>query len=130
MKKMCKTCGKITELLSWEDECYSCKLAKHAEEVKQAVLNGEDTDCEREIYCPWCGVTIDDPEMREAYEDGTHVIECDECGKEFTLETSVSYSYSTSRKLPEWVIEDRRRAAAIRKEMENEKEKQSRKQSH
>ena len=34
MKKMCKTCGKITELLSWEDECYSCKLAKRADEKR------------------------------------------------------------------------------------------------
>lgn len=25
MKKQCKICGKVAEMLSWEDECYACK---------------------------------------------------------------------------------------------------------
>lgn len=25
MKKTCKICGKVAEMLSWEDECYICK---------------------------------------------------------------------------------------------------------
>lgn len=28
MKKQCKICGKVAEMLSWEDECYACKKKK------------------------------------------------------------------------------------------------------
>lgn len=85
-----------------------------SESLAERINAGSKTFCEREIYCPWCGEINDDFEMREAYEDGTHVIKCDECGNEFTLETSISYSYSTSKKLPKWFIDDRKREAEAR----------------
>lgn len=32
MKKVCKECGEIKEMFSWEDHCYSCrkKIAENA----------------------------------------------------------------------------------------------------
>lgn len=114
MKKQCKICGKVAEMLSWEDECYACKKKQHMKDVLQDIQEGHDTSCEDEIYCPWCSVIIEcDADTPEAYEDGTHTIDCPECGKEFMLETSVSFSYSTSRKLPDWIIHDRERRKSI-----------------
>ena len=116
MEKICKTCGKIANLSPWEEDCYSCRCAKHVKKIQQEIIDGtlrNGTCCEDEIYCPWCGAINDDPAMQEAYEEGEHVIECCECEKEFTLDTSISYSYSTYRELPEWVVEDRERAAEL-----------------
>ena len=114
MKKQCKICGKVAEMLSWEDECYVCKKKQHVKDVLQDIQEGRDTSCEDEIYCPWCGVILAcDADTPEAYEDGTHVIDCPECGREFALETSVSFSYSTSRKLPGWILRDRERRGAV-----------------
>lgn len=109
MKKQCKICGKVAEMLSWEDECYACKKKQHMKDVLQDIQEGRDTSYEEEIYCPWCGVEIECCEMDEAYNEGQYAIDCPACGKEFMLETSVSFSYSTSRKLPDWIIRDRER---------------------
>ena len=113
MKKQCKICGKVAEMLSWEDECYICKKKQHMKDVLQDIQEGRDTSCENEIYCPWCGTEIERCEMNEAYNEGRYIIDCPECGKEFVLETSVSYSYSTSRKLPDWIIRDRERRKSL-----------------
>lgn len=58
---------------------------------------GNDTLC----ICPWCGYSFgflgyeDCPEMNE---EGDYDMECEECGREFTLETTISFFYDTKRK--------------------------------
>lgn len=37
MKKPCKICGKVAEMLSWEDECYACKKKQHMKDVLQDI---------------------------------------------------------------------------------------------
>jgi hypothetical protein len=100
--KKCKTCGKEKQyLMSWETECYSCRGKRREREIKQQVENGEITgvDYEDAIYCPYCGLKHEaDCEDDRFYVEGEHEFICDECEKEFLVDTSVSYSYSTSRK--------------------------------
>lgn len=56
----------------------------------------DDTLC----ICPWCGYSFgylgyaDCPEMNE---EGEHNMTCEECGKNYTLTTSVSFFYETER---------------------------------
>jgi transposase-like protein len=47
--------------------------------------------------CPHCGETFDvsENECWRLYEEGEHDIECNSCGLEFTVQTHVSFSYST-----------------------------------
>ena len=55
------------------------KKKQHMKDVLQDIQEGRDTSCEDEIYCPWCGVIIEcDADTPEAYEDGTHTIDCPE----------------------------------------------------
>jgi len=47
--------------------------------------------------CPHCGVTsrIDDNEWYELYEEGMHEVTCPDCDLDFSVSTSVSYSFTT-----------------------------------
>lgn len=104
MKAKCEVCGKPIDVLSWDRKiCYSCRKAEYAAEIKRQITSGEKTevDCESEIYCPYCGEEIelepcDDSDI--LYCDGEHEVECPLCEKVFIVNTSVSYSYDTSRK--------------------------------
>lgn len=101
MKKICETCGKPFDALFPWSECDDCINKRHIREVQIDIRECGETVFEDKIYCPWCGEIIDGSEMIEAHTDGKFVILCPKCGKDFTLETDVSYSYSTKRELPE-----------------------------
>ena len=118
--KICSRCGKPFRAYMYETMCFRCSKEKNLEDIKSSILSGEadSTDCEYDVICPWCGEVLEaDCESSEFYEDGTHVMQCWHCDKEFTLSTSVSYSYSTERELPRYVIEDRKRAQEVREKV-------------
>ena len=100
MIKICKTCGKERNMMSWETECYPCEKERHAREIRRQIEDGEiaEVDCEDKIYCPYCGqVHEEDCEDDTFYVGGEHEFICCECEKEFLVDTHVSYSYSTRR---------------------------------
>lgn len=68
--------------------CYECKELDDE--------NGEVTHGSR-VRCPHCSYVMDvaESELFELYEDGDHDINCDDCGKEFTVVTSVSHSFES-----------------------------------
>lgn len=47
--------------------------------------------------CPHCGTESDvsDNEWWKLYEEGEHEVTCPSCDEDFTVSTSVSYSFST-----------------------------------
>ena len=117
--KSCERCGKTIKSYCYETMCYKCSKEKNLEGIKESILSGEklSTYGEDEVICPWCGEVLEvDCETDELYVDGQHVMRCYDCNKEFTLSTSVSYSYSTERDLPSWILRDRE----IRKELVDE----------
>ena len=75
------------------------KLNNVYDELEEGEIpdTGDDTLC----ICPWCGYSFgwlgyeDCPEMNE---EGEFDMTCEECGKEYTLTTSVSFYYETERK--------------------------------
>ena len=104
--KICPICGKNKITFPWEDMCYSCQREQHEREIKEQIQSGHETETsyEDEIYCPWCGKKLYfEPcyDYELLYAAGDHEAECPECGKPFTVDTSVSYSYST-RRLEKW----------------------------
>lgn len=110
--KNCARCGKpFTDY--WpelETLCPSCRSDAYDEEMERMLSSGEktSTDCEHDVYCPWCGVKIEgDCEDREFYEEGSWSYICPECEKEFLVSTYVSYSYSTDRELPAYMLRER-----------------------
>lgn len=110
MTKPCERCGKNFNAYLYATMCYKCQAEKNLEDVKKSILSGEatSTDCENDVICPWCGEVIEgDCETSEFYEDGEHVFACPYCDEEFTLSTSVSYTYSTERELPAYVLRER-----------------------
>lgn len=50
-----------------------------------------------EPKCPHCGhdCNVSDNEWWELYEEGEHEVTCPSCDQDFTVSTSVSYSFST-----------------------------------
>ena len=52
----------------------------------------ENTDT---IVCPYCDYEFDSYD--NSYEEGEEEVECLSCGKEFKCETTVTYSWSTSK---------------------------------
>lgn len=116
-KKMCISCGRAFDAFWHETMCYKCHVELYRNDIKNQILTGEhsSTECEENVFCPWCAEMIEGGcEDHEFYEDGTHIYRCPECNKEFTLETSVSYSYSTQRTLPTYILNDRERARLAR----------------
>lgn len=108
----CEICGKPFKSYCYETRCYKCNIEKYNTDIKEGIQSGEETSTygESEVFCPWCGEMLEgDCETSEFYEDGTHVFQCYECEKEFTLSTSVSFSYSTERELPSYILRDRER---------------------
>ena len=108
--KSCERCGKTFNSYFYETMCYRCQTEKNIDDVKARILSGEETstDCERDVICPWCGEVIEeDCETDVFYEDGEHVFDCPYCDKEFALSTSVSYTYSTEREIPTYVLRER-----------------------
>ena len=107
MERKCCKCGKIFFGFSWDTntKCYNCLKLENLEAIQMAIKDGDedvDTYSSDYVICPYCGHAME-PDLGyadwpEIYEDGSHDTECPECGKTFTLSTSVSYSWETERK--------------------------------
>lgn len=56
-----------------------------------------DYFCNKDPKCPHCGteVNVGDNELWKLYEEGEHDISCPNCDLDFTVTTSVTYSFST-----------------------------------
>ena len=101
MTKLCKKCGKESTLLSWETECYSCRQKAYQDSVTEQIASGEiaGAESESDIYCPYCGHFMESyADNHHLFEAGDHNYDCDKCEKEFTIETEVSFAFSTRRK--------------------------------
>lgn len=96
MKKTCKVCGKVRDMLVWEDTCYQCCNDKYARELSERLKTSEeDSTCrEDEIYCPWCGCHYE-PELSDGLPEGD--TECPECERMFMVTCDVDVRYSTER---------------------------------
>jgi len=84
MIKICKTCGKERNMMSWETECYSCRKERNRKEIQQQIESGEITevDCEDEIYCPHCGFVHEaDCDDDRLYIEGECEFICHGCGR-------------------------------------------------
>ena len=95
---VCKTCGKEM----WDgfyDECYSCRNRGCQSKIREGIVSGEEnsTSFEDDIFCPWCGEIYNMDDEPILYEEGEHNLFCSRCEKPFTVDVSVSYSYSTTR---------------------------------
>lgn len=104
-KDICVSCGRHRSELSeipWSHnlgngelgiKCKDCHRSEIAE--RKASFSG-DTEYTDDIICPFCGEKHEqDSETRAFYEDGSHDFDCGYCNEKFTVETSISYSYST-----------------------------------
>lgn len=106
MEKVCKRCGKIAQMMSWEDYCYACLIQNELERVQLNVREAKededpDTYSTDYVICPYCGCELPTDlsyeDFPEIYEEGDHKLTCPECDKDFRLTTSVSYSWETER---------------------------------
>jgi len=53
-----------------------------------------DHECTDEVVCPWCGCEFTDSwEFSDSYDE----LQCDECGKIFSMIREIEVSYSTRR---------------------------------
>src|SRR5512141_2687507 len=68
--------------------CYSCK---------EMDTSAEEVDSEDYIRCPYCShrMSVHDGDSYDLFEDGHHDVSCGECGKDFEVKTSVSYSFES-----------------------------------
>lgn len=105
--KKCERCGKDIMMLPWENICWDCQSQIELENIQNAINEAEDDEeidtCSRDyVICPYCGNALETcvgyEDFPELYEDGEHTITCSECGKDFVLETSISYFYETHKK--------------------------------
>lgn len=104
MKKQCEVCGKMTEMLPWEETCYFCEKEQKLKRIQKEIAAGEefvDTWSDDYVICPHCGTAMETDlsydDFPEIYEEGEHTIECDVCGKMFVLETEASFSWQTRK---------------------------------
>lgn len=106
MIKICERCGKPKRMMSWERACYQCLKEKNLEQTQRTVREAGpdervDTWSDDYVICPYCGEALRTDfgyeDFPEIYEEGSHSLECPACGKNFTLNTSVSYSWETEK---------------------------------
>lgn len=59
--------------------------------------SADEVDSDDYIRCPHCShrMSVHDGDSYDLYEDGEHGVSCGECGKDFEVATSVSYSFSS-----------------------------------
>lgn len=91
---LCSRCGRYANLLSsdvpgYERLCYDCKnLRDDADEVSS----------DNDVRCPECGhiqEAVADCDDSDRYAEGEHSVTCSECEHEYTIETQVSYSFTS-----------------------------------
>ena len=44
MEKVCKRCGKIAQMMSWEDYCYACLIQNELERVQFNVREAKEDE--------------------------------------------------------------------------------------
>lgn len=89
----CTCCGDmIYPAKGHPSRCSSCEDLDADPEVRHDHL----------IRCPACGnhwKPQDTEDYKTAHEDGDHEVNCPECDHEFTVTTSVSYTYTSPARL-------------------------------
>ena len=79
----------------WEE-----RERKHKEYIAAVIEDDGRFIAEDNIICPWCGSEWDADFEAEYYcNEGEHTEICEECGKSFIIETEVSISYNTRRRI-------------------------------
>ncbi|MDE1692868.1 hypothetical protein PWF76_09250 [Streptococcus suis] len=100
-EEMCIKCGKDrTWFLS--QYCFSCMNEENEKKLTNDILSGEveETECEDDIVCPWCGTRYDSFDVDENHlfmDESEHTTDCYECGHDFTYQANVSITFSTKR---------------------------------
>ena len=83
---------------TWEIICKPCREQEINEKIEAFQNSEPDTEYCDEIICPHCGTKHEvDGESGAFYVDGDHEFTCGECYMEFSVYTSVSYSYTTKK---------------------------------
>lgn len=96
--RKCPVCG--VKVYFYGEMCLRCFNRAKIEKLQRKIRTGEEdeTYCEEEVICPWCGeVNEFDEACDEQYVEGDYTLKCCECDKSFELTTYVSISYSTRR---------------------------------
>jgi hypothetical protein len=101
MAKKCIKCHKDEQWFRSEF-CFSCTREEDERRLTDNILSGEvvETECEDDIFCPWCGTRHDPFDVDESYscmDEDEHINQCYECGREFTYRANVSITFSTRR---------------------------------
>jgi len=98
-KRECPGCGKEADLMTWETNCYRCRQKDYSNGIMAEIISGEkeETYCEDEVYCPHCGEVQTMTDCWDHYEEGEHEYTCQDCDKEFVIDTTVRYLFSTRR---------------------------------
>ena len=106
MKKICSKCGKEKYFdFPWQDICTDCKDEMNLAIIREKIVKGEpvDTGSDKFVICPYCGAAIETDlgyeDFPELYIEGDSDIDCPECEKTFTMNTEISYYYSTRKKV-------------------------------
>ncbi|MBQ3011013.1 MAG: hypothetical protein IJA35_00650 [Clostridia bacterium] len=112
--KLCAECGNPFKAQFYESYCSKCNKKFEREEFLEEAAVGKEVYCGDNPVCPWCGEEYEaDFEDPDYYREGEHAMTCPECGKEYCLSITVSYSYDACRELPKWMAEDRRRTEEV-----------------
>ena len=106
---ICKRCGKAFNSLFGAEHCWKCQKELALERTQDAIRTGDETSIDYDtasddyVICPYCGDATcfqwgcyeDCPEH---YEEGSHDIVCENCGKIFELNVCLTYSCETFKK--------------------------------
>lgn len=85
----CMTCGMLTSLISEPTgprECYDCKALRN---------DAREVDHSGRVRCPQCGNTEEVDWESGLHEEGENPYDCSECGYEYTVDTSISFSFES-----------------------------------
>lgn len=91
----CLECGNYISLSQpsgHPERCSDCKAVDKPEKLRHP----------SKFRCPKCGVSdgIGDSDHYELYEEGEHEVSCAECGHDFKVSTSVSYTFTSPPRMP------------------------------
>jgi len=76
-------------------------------ECREIATSNEEVTSDRVIRCPRCRRTWEPPDQEdyEVMQDGEHPVSCSECGEDFDVSTSVSFTFTSPAMRPE-VVKD------------------------
>lgn len=100
-EKMCIKCNKDNQWFHSEF-CFSCMREENERKLTDDILSGEveETECEDDIVCPWCGTRYEPFDVDERYsfmDEGEYKTHCYECDNDFIYQADVSIAFSTRR---------------------------------